>query len=83
MRIRKAATANAALFKSDISDNKAARSRFEAAEVGPSGKLYGTLTCQRCYKLALIVLEVGADGYRLNRVEGNCKHVPEQDIKNG
>lgn len=37
---------------------------------------YGTMTCQKCYQLALIVLGVGADGYRLDRVESNCNHLP-------
>lgn len=40
---------------------------------------YGTMTCGKCYQLALIVLGVGADGYRLNRVESNCQHIPQQD----
>jgi hypothetical protein len=44
---------------------------------------YGTMTCGRCYKLALIVLGVGADGYRLDRVESNCKHIPEKAVENG
>lgn len=39
---------------------------------------YGTMTCNRCHNLALIVLAVGADGYRLDRVESNCAHLPSK-----
>lgn len=80
MRSRKASTLNGKLFKSDVENNKSARRAFVDAEKPMSGKLYGTLHCNRCYKPTLIVLEVGDDGYRLDRVESNCKHIPERNV---
>lgn len=74
---------NGRLFKADIANNKAARQEFVKAEQPLTGKLYGTLHCNRCYKPTLIVLMVGDDGYRLDRVESNCKHIPERVVVNG
>lgn len=69
---------NGRLFRDEGKEKE--RLEYERTEIATSGKLYGTLHCNRCYKPTLIVIEVGDDGYRLDRVESNCKHIPEKKV---
>jgi hypothetical protein len=67
------------MFKQTAED-KTALKQFRKAEQPTMGRLYGTLTCGRCYKPTLVVIEVGDDGYRLDRVESNCRHIPAKEV---
>lgn len=50
---------------------------FQTRDALTVNPLYLSCVCNRCGKNSLVVLRHGDDGYVVERVDSNCKHIKE------